>query len=198
MSNKRFVYTNDKQITASKVDNTNNFIWLAFAQNSSGICILEKQHPFTPTQTFHSLNISVNQINKLDLNSTNLYAIYDSSTLFVERFSLNNPNTSRTSVNFPSGVIESPIDLVVDNTDVFILTPGSISGENAKILKYNTSLVFQEEIDLTKSGSTVTDASSITISGDGDLWVSVNQNPSQYVRVFELSGGGYDFTIFTV
>jgi hypothetical protein len=198
MSNRRFEYTSDKQITSQKADEINVFLWVAFAQNSDGVCVLEKQTAFSPTQTFYTIERLVDEIVELDLNTSNIYAIFRGSNVFVERLSLNNPLSATNHEFYPPGVIEAPVDLTVDNSDVFILTPGSLSGENAKVLRYNTSLNFVEEIDLSKTGLTVTDASSITIDSNGDIRVLTNTDPSTIIRVYELSGGGWDFSEYII
>lgn len=197
MVNRRFTYT-DPVITANKADNTNTFLWLAFSQNTDGNCIIEKQSPFEPTQTFFTIERAVTEIKNIDLSSAYLYVVYNDTTAFIERFSLSNPLTSFTQITRPVGINEAGVDILYDGTDIWVLTPGTASGENAKLLRYNTSLVFQETVDLTKSGSTVTDAISVDNDSNGDLWIAMNTNPGQYVRVFALSGGGYDFTIHLI
>jgi len=197
MVNRRFTYT-DPVITASKADNTNNFLWLAFLQNSAGNCIIEKEFSFKPTQTFFTIERAVDEVRNMDLSASFLYVVYDHATAFAERFSLNNPLTTFTQITRPVGANEAGIDILYDGTDVWVLTPGTASGENAKLFRYNTSLVLQETVDLTKSGSTVTDAISIDNDSGGDLWIAMNTDPGQYVRVFALSGSGYDFSIHTI
>lgn len=195
MVNRRFTYT-DPVITATKVDNTNTFLWMAFSQNTSGNCIIEKQTAFQPTQTFFTIERAVESVVQMDLSTSFLYVIYDDATLFAERFSLTNPLTSSSQINIPSGINEVAVDVMFEGSNVWILTPGSASGENAKLLRYNTSLVLQETVDLTKSGATILNASSMASDSNGDIWVVTNTSPAQYVRVYALSGGGYDFTVY--
>lgn len=195
MVNRRFTYT-DPVITSTKVDNTNTFLWMAFSKNTSGNCIIEKQTAFQPTQTFFTIERAVEAIPAMDLSTSFLYVIYDDDSLFAERFSLTNPLTSSSQITIPSGINEVAVDILFEGSNVWILTPGSASGENAKLLRYNTSLVLQETVDLTKSGATILDASSMASDSNGDIWVVTNTNPAQYVRVYALSGGGYDFTVY--
>lgn len=197
MTNRRFTFS-DPTITASKVDSSNTFLWLAFSQNSDGNCIIEKEFFGQPTQTFFTIERSVDAINAMDLSSSYLYAVYNDSTAFAERFSLSNPLTSFIQITRPGGINESAVDVLYDGSDIWILTPGSASGENAKLLRFNTSLVLQETVDLTKSGSTVFDAISLTSDSGGDLWIVTNTTPAQFIRVFALSGGGYDFSVHDV
>lgn len=195
---RRINYSNDKQITAIIADNTDNFLWIAFAQNSSGNCIIEKQSGFEPNQTFFSLTRAVDNIPEVDLDSNNLYVAYDDSSLIGEIIDKDNPLTTTTEISIPVGISESPVDVKVNGTDLYFLTPGEISGENAKIVKYNTSGTFQEIIDLSKSGTIINNATSFTIDSNGDLWIITYEAPSRLVRVFALSGGGYNFTSYNI
>jgi len=196
MGTKRFTYPSDPSISALVVDQISNFLWMAFEQNSSGNCIIKKQFAFLPTQTFFTVTRAVDEIRNMTLNSSNLYVVYNDPTAFAEKFSLTNPLTSFTQITAPGGITESGIDIQINGTDIWILTPGIVSGENAKLIKFNTNLVFQETVDLNKSGSIVTDAKSFTVDGNGDMWIVTNTSPAQFIRVFALSGGGFDFTIY--
>lgn len=198
MTTRRFEYLNDKQITAQVSDENDFFLWIAFAQNSSGNCIIEKEYAFEPDQTFFTLTRTVTKVNQMALDSSNVYVAYEDSTLLGEIISKNNPLTTTTTINIPVGINESPVDVLVDGSDLYFLIPGVISGENAKILRYDTSGSFVETIDLNKSGSIVTNASSFKIDSNNEIAVGTNTDPGNYVRVFALSGGGFDFTIFPI
>jgi hypothetical protein len=175
----------------------NSFFWLAFKKNSSGKCIIKKVLAFKPDQTFYTIERSIDAINDMDISTTLLYAVYDDSSLFVESMSLTNPLSTYTQATIPSGITEAPVGVITDGTDVWVLVPGAASGTNAKLVKYNTSLVFQETVDLTKSGNPVTNAVSLDVDSSGDIWVLTENSPAEYVRVYELSGGGYDFEVNT-
>lgn len=192
----RFNFSNDKQITAQKADNINDFLWIAFAKNANGNCIIEKTGKFKPSQTYYSLNREVEEVTAMDLDSSNIYVTYNDSSLLGERLSKTNPLTSTTEISKGS-YIESPVDILVNSTDLWVLLPGSVSGENAKLLKYNTSGTFQQEIDLAKSGSTVFNAQSMSIVSGGDIWIATYTSPTTLVRVFEVSTDVYDFTVQT-
>jgi len=191
--NKRFEFSNDKQITAQKADSLNNFLWIGFAQNSDGNCIIEKEAKIQPTQTYFSLERAVNNINAMDLDSSNLYVAYEDSVLLGEIISKSNPLTSTTEIS--KSVVESPIDVLINGTDLWFLLPGIASETNAQLLKYNTSGVLQQTVDLNKSGQIVYDAKSMTIDSNDDIWIGTYETPAKIVRVFEISGGLYDFTI---
>lgn len=191
----RFDFSSLPKVTMMVSDETNEFMWIGIDQNSDGNCILRKVGKFNLNQVYFSINKSVTKIIEGSVNSSNIYVAYNDSSLLGERLSLTNPLTSTTQISIPVGITESPVDVKADDTNVYYLIPGSASGTNAKILRYNTSGVLQETIDLTKSGNTVTNATSIDIASNGDIWAVTNNNPAEYVRVFELSGGGHDFTV---
>jgi len=191
---RRYEYSNDKQITAQISDNFNDFLWVAFAQNSNGNCVLEKQAKYHVTQTYFSLNRSVTKINALDIDSSKLYVSYEDSTLLGEIISKSNPLTSTTEISRGT-IVESPIDIKINGTDLWYLLPGILSGTNAQLLKYSTSGVLQQTVDLAKSGSIVYNANTMTIDNNGDIWIASYETPAKIIRVFEISGGLYDFTI---
>jgi hypothetical protein len=192
--NRRFNFSDDNQITAQKADNINNFLWVAFAQNTDGNCIIEKEAKFHPTQTYFSLERAVTEVNAMDLDSSKLYVSYNDSSLLGEIISKNNPLTSTTEIS-KGAIVESPIDVLINGTDLWYLLPGNASGTNAKLLKYNTSGVLQQTVDLSKSGEIVVNAKSMTIDSNDDIWIGTYETPAKIVRVFEISGGLYDFTI---
>lgn len=197
MATRRIVYTGNKQITTLAVQPDSDFIWMAFAQNSDGNCIIEKQFAFDPSQTFYTIERPVEKIPKMVADETKLYVAYEDSEFLGEIFSVNTPLTTATEISIPSGVSASefPVDVQVHDDDLWFLLPGSASGTNAKLLKYNTDGTYLETIELDASGSEVTDASSMAIDDNGDIWIVTYTDPATLVRVFELSGGGWDYEI---
>ena len=190
---RRFNYSNDKQITVQIADEIRDFLWVGFAQNSDGNCIFEKQAKFFPTQTYFSIERDVDEIVALDLDTSNIYIAYDDSTLLGERLSKTNPLTSFIQISKDS-FTESPVDIKVNSSDLWFLLPGNASGTNAKLLKYNTSGVFQLEVNLINSFETINNAISMTIDDNNDIWIVTHTDPTILVRVFEISGGLFDFS----
>lgn len=198
MANLRFEYSSDKQITAIAVQEVGNFLWLAFAQNSAGNCIIEKEFAFKPDQTFFSLERSVDKIVSFSIDANNLYVAYNDSTLLGEIISLSNPLTSTTTIARPGGLTENPVDVEVDGTDLWYLIPGDASGTNSSIIRYNLSGVFQETVDLSKSGTIINNAKSFSIDSNSDIWIVTFTSPAQLVRVFEISGGIFEFAVTNI
>lgn len=188
---RRINYSDNKKITAIK--SQAEFLWVAFDKNAEDECLIEKQFALEPSQTFFTVTREVTKVVKMDADNDNLYVAYEDTTLLGEIFSLTNPLTTSTEIAIPSGLDESPVDIFVDNTDVYFLLPGNISGVNAKILRYNTDGDFQEEIDLSRSDLTIYNASSMVIDSIGDIYIVTYTDPATVVRVISLSGGGWDF-----
>ena len=190
---RRFTYSSDEQITAQIADETGDFLWVAFAQNSDGNCIIEKEAPFFPTQTYYSLEKSVTEVNAMALDTNRLYVSYTDATLLGEIITQSNPLTSTTEIS-RGAIVESPVDVKINGTDLWYLLPGDASGTNAQLLRYNTSGVLQQTVDLSKSGDTIVNAKSMVIDSNDDIWIVTYTTPVVLVRVFEISGGLYDFT----
>jgi len=180
----------EEQITAQISDEYTDFLWTAFAQNSSDVCYLKKQSSSKPSVNYYTLNRLVDEINALDLDSSNIYTSYDDNSLLGEIISKTNPLTSVIEIS-KAEYPESPVDVKVNGTDLWFLLPGSLSGINATLIKYNTSGVYQDEVDLTG----VVDAKSMVIDENDDIWVVTYTSPANLVRVYEESGGAYNFEI---
>ena len=194
---RRFDYSSDKQITTQYLDEINNFLWVAFAQDNNGNCIIEKQAFADPLQTYFSLNRAVNNVNQMDSDGTNIYVAYDDATLFGEIINQNTPLSVQTDI-LKGAIVESPIDVKIDTLtlDLWFLLPGNASGTNAQLLRYDTSGILQQTVDLNKSGGfIVNNAKSMTIDANSDICIGSFETPARIVREFQISGGLYDFTI---
>lgn len=194
MVNRRFTYT-EKNITDVITDENGNFVWIAYAQDTEGNCNLKKTSAFSPDQIYFNIDKAVTNINAMTIDTANLYLAFDDSVLLGEILGTSNPLSNIIQINIPVGIVEAPVDIAVDGTDLFFLIPGNQTGTNAKILKYDTLGVLQDTIDLTKTGVTVVNATSFDVADTGDIWVMTNEDPANLVRVFQLSGGGFDFTV---
>ena len=189
-----FDYT-EPTITAQVVDDSDQTLWIAFSQNGEGNCVLKKVSAFDPSQTFYSIDIAVTEITSMTISGSTLYLAYDDATLMGASYSISNPLTTSTDFDRIVGINESPIDIVTNGTDLFYLIPGNISGENAKIIILSTAGIFDQTIDLLKSGNIVLNANTMAIDTNDDLWIGTYTAPATLVRVYDTGGGVYDFTI---
>lgn len=190
---RRYTYSNPT-ITASIPNTENDTLWLAYAQNGSGLCTLKKVMGTSPDQIYFSLTRPVIAINDMKLNSPYLYVAYQDSTVFAEQISITNPLTSFISVAFPSGVIESPVAVTVNFGDIWFLTPG-LSGNYSKLVRYDSSMVWQQTVTLDDVGFEITDAVDVCFDSNGDLEVITNTTPSKFIRVYDTGGSIYAYQI---
>lgn len=189
---RQFTYpTVGEKISAIALDSTNNRLWIAFEQDADGICFLKCVSAFNPLQTYYSLEVEVDQINKLIISGTSIYVVISDSTILARKYTLLSPLSAYTDFTIPVGITEAPIDAVVDGSNVLFLTPGLITGTNAKLVEFTTAGVYGETVDLT-----IGNAKGCTIDTTTDIWVVTGNSPSELVRVYD--SGGWNITVNTL
>lgn len=175
------------------IDTTNSeYLWIGFSLDD-GTCTLKKVSAHKPTQVYFSIDLSVTEIVKIIESGNYVYACFDDDSLICTRFSKTNPITSTVDFSIPVGITEAPVDMLISGSNIYFLTPGSISGTNAKIVKFTTSGSYVETIDL----ATVTNAKAFTFSDDSEFWVVTYTSPAEFIRVYEQSGGAWTYTVNT-
>jgi DNA-binding beta-propeller fold protein YncE len=123
----------------------------------------------------------------MTVDNTYLYVAYEDNTLLGEIFTLNNPLATTTEIFIPSGVTEYPVDIAIDDTYIYFLLPGILSGTNTQILKYDLAGNYIQTLDLSESSNIVTNAKSMTIdSVTGDIWIATYESPANLVRVYQV------------
>jgi len=189
--------------TVSAIVNNGEAMWVAF-EGSSNICKLNKLRSFDLNQILYELTPSVTKITRMLINGTDLYAIADDSINVALKYEVDNPldgadiaTYAVLEANIPGEITEKPIALTFMGSNLYVLFPGNTSGENTKIVKYTSNLSFDDFIDLNKSGEVITDAISITNDGT-NLWVVTNESPAKLVKIWETSGGVYDFESYII
>lgn len=187
MKNK-FIF-NENSVSYTLIDD--NYIWIAF-DGIDNISTIYKSSVFNPNTIFWNVDVVADEITSLWQDTLYVYGSLDDDTNIGVKFLKTSPNTFSYYVK-QSGINEEAIDVIVDATYIYFLTPGTISGENAKICKYNkTSLAFVETIDLT----TVFNANKIDIDRSGNLWVLSDTNPVILTKVYY--SGSWLFTSYTL
>lgn len=183
----RYDYSPKLNITAQKFQGNDNYLWIAHAQNTSGNCILQKVFGLSPTQIFYTLNRAVDKIVAMDADATYLYLAYEDNLLLGEIINLNNPLSITTEISTISGLLEYPVDIKVTANYIYFLIPGSISGSNAQILRFNLNGTYIDTVNLVESSNIVTNAKSMTIdSTTGDIWIGTYESPANLVRVYQV------------
>jgi hypothetical protein len=179
------------EVSAIATDTYNgNFLWIAFKQNDEGNCLLRKVSANDLNQVYFTVTIATNKIKKLYVYSTSIYLLLDDTTLFAKILSLSNPLATGTNISILGGITENAIDCLIDESYLYFLIPGNLSGTNTKILKYSTAGVYNSTIDL----ATVQNAKSFTIDTSNEFWVVTYDSPSSLIRVYY--DGGWNYTIF--
>ena len=186
---KKYNYETTK-ITAIAVDSYNgDYLWIGYAINSNNICKLRKVSAHDFSQIYYEIDLSVSKIVDISFSGGSIYVAVDDDTLMVRIYDVSSPLTISSDVNLPSGINEKPIAIIMNGPEFYVLFPGIIAGENAKLCYYNY-LGNIEIIDL----NTITNASSLTMGSEGNIWIVTNESPSKLVRVYQLSGGIYTYT----
>lgn len=176
------------EVTAICVDTTNsNYLWLAFAQNNNGICLLKKVSAFDLSQVYYTVSVAVTRINAMVVTNGLIFLAVTHATIFSLAYSVTNPLTTFTSINKPVGVTESPTAITTGNSAfVYFLTPGVASASVSYVVQVTNVHVYSATIELLVSGVMVRDASSITIDGSNNLWVTTNTRPTNLIRVWKV------------
>lgn len=181
------------KVTAVAIDPTNapnNYLWVAFAQNSSGNCILKKVSVNNPSQVYYTISVPVTAITGMViLNSQIFLAVTPQLTgnytqAFCWAYSVTNPLTSWTYINTPSGVTESPIGITTDGTNAYLLTPG-LNTNNSTIVSVSNGNVWNENIVLNPNSMNIHNAGSITSDASGNLWVVTTTGPTYLIRAWK-------------
>lgn len=189
----RYLYSTSR-VTA--VLNDDIYLWQAFL-GTTDESIVYKSDTFSPDVNYWDLDVAVTRINSFIDDTTYVYGATEGTTslgIKIKKDSI----TDISYYTIPAGINEGSIDLIDDTNYIYFLTPGNTSGENTKIIKYNKSTrIFVETIDLSKSGSIVTNAKKIDIDNSGNLWVVSETNPVILTKVF-YTGLTWDFTNYTL
>ena len=200
------------KVTAIALDESivgNPYIWIAFAQNSNGVCLLKKVSSSNLSQVYYTISVPATSINAmLVVNSKIFLAVtpllsgtYQNAFLWA--YSVTNPLTQWTYINKPIGsgdleITESAIALTTDGTSyVYALTPGIESGTVATIVQATIANIYNATIPLEVSAVLVRDASCITIDASNNLWISTNTSPSSLIRVWNTGVWNIEETLLS-
>jgi len=189
----KYTYNQSPITSVVTEDGNKDYLWLGFELND-GVCKFKKVSANKPDLVYFDLDLAVTEIVKVFGYASYMYMAVNDSSIMGRRFGKTNPIALPVDFDIPSGVNEAPVDLVKNGSYICFLTPGNISGENAKIVRFTTAGVYYDTIEL----STVTNAKALAVDeGTGEFWVITYQSPSEYIRVYQLSGGAWTYTINT-
>jgi len=171
-----------------------DYLWIAF-KGESGETVLRKVSAFNLNQTFFEVTPSVDNIVDMTIFGNYLWCAVEDSSYIAKVYAVNNPFTTNYNISIPTGINENPKAIISDNIYVNILTPGEVSGENAKIIRYygsNRNLV--EKIDL----SGINYARTFDKDNDDNFWIATYQYPSKLVKIYQGSGGIWNISSWNI
>lgn len=193
--NYQFTYS---EVSAIAVDtNTGQFLWIAFTLKD-GTCRLQKVSARDITQVYFTLELAVTSINSIKVLDDYLYVAVTHATTAVYVYNTTTPLSNVTLFTKTDlSISESPIAIAISATIVYILTPGLLSGEEAKLITFNVNGSFIETVDLLESGLMVTNAVSLTVDSNDNIWIVTSSDPSSLYRVFYSGTWQLQETILT-
>ncbi len=175
MIKNRFTFS-ENQITA--IHREGEYLWIAFL-GTGGISYLYKVSKYNPNVRYFDLNIQADKITKITDNGSYIYLSLDDDDYIGMRLSKTSPLTSYFYYTKPVAITEEAISLVVGDY-TFLLIPGSISGSDAKLLRFSkTSNSLLGTITLTG----INNARAITIDDSNNLWVVTYTSPTTLVKI---------------
>lgn len=189
-----YPFLGNQKITATLV--YNDIIWIAF-YGISGICKLYGCSVYDLDTIYWDLDIIADEITAINVDAYGyLYLAIDNATNIGIDIDSSSPNIGWALAK-DAGVLEKAVDVVYDSVlnYNFFLSPGLLSGENAKISVYDDSNDnYVETIDLT----TIFNASKISADDSGNLWVQSDLNSVPILtKVYPVSGV-WDFINYTL
>ena len=184
---RKYSFSSNNQVKDLIIDDY--YLWIDF-KGEDGTSILSKNSAFNPNLVYYDYDVDADDINKLFQDDTYIFlALDDDSYLGAEI--IKDTYWTLSYFSKPIGIIEEAVDIIVDSTYIYFLIPGVISGENAKIVKFNIStLAYVSTIDLT----TVYNAKKTDLDNSLQFWVVSESNPPKLTKV--LSNG--TFTTYTL
>lgn len=185
----------EPRISHLVVDEDESFVWLAFEQDSDGICHLKKVSAHDFDQVYFDIEIEVDVIVDVKLPGNGyIYVVYKQPNTYIfTRYSTSNPFTTYTNYSKPYG-IPTPLEIANFSSDdsTFVLLPDHSGGYQARILHYSFGGTYLEVInisDLLHSSETLNDITSMTSDVDDNLWLVTYTNPVKLARIWFASGG---------
>jgi len=181
-----YEFLDNEKITAQFV--LGDVVWIAFA-SVDGISKVYGCSIYDLDIIYWELDV-VGEISSIISIDTYLYLALDDDTNICAEFNSSNPSDIWYLAK-DEEVTEEAIDLVWDSLSyqVYFLSPGLATGENAKITVYDYSDNYVETIDL----PTVSNASKISADEDGNLWVLSDLDSTPIITKIWQETGGWDY-----
>jgi len=185
MSKIRYTFTENKVIAIVK---DGLHLWTAF-KGADGVSKVIKSTIYDPTRVLYEISINVDEVVDMVTNATYVFLAVKDDDYIGVRIPRQNPLGSTLYYDKPGTISEDCVGVTV-GTGLYFLIPGELSGENARILRYNTvNTILQENIELDIGAVTIRNASAIDIDGDNEiLYIATNEDPITLAKLYDDSG----------
>lgn len=165
-------------------------LWVGFKQDNNGICYLKQYSVNNVSMIYYNIPLATDEITKIYFFGDRAYITLKDTTNIALYFTITTPLTQTFRI-IPTGINEAVLDIIHDSSYLYFLLPGE-GTENAKILKYNSTLILQEIIELTD----IHNVRSFTIDEDGIIWCTTYEENSRLIKVY--NDGGYSFEVINL
>jgi hypothetical protein len=196
---RRFV-ANTTKISKILVDDDSEYLWIAYHRDSSGICHVKKVSAHDIDQVYFDIQISAQSIVDLAIGGSgtqkSLGVLYNDDSRVLTTYATEAPFNTELDFEKPFG-IPNPIALTITDDNIFVLLPGTSSGERARVLIYDLFTEFDTVIDFDESGESVYDATDIVADSNNNVWVITHTTPTQLIRIW-FASGGWRYTIHSM
>lgn len=177
-------------VDTNEVDTFPNvkYVWYAFEKNFDEKVVLQKVSINDLTQLYTHMEPAVDRINDLIVSNGYLFMAVQHDTWMGQKISVETPLTSQSAITRPIGINEHPIQVVAKGNFLYYLFPGVASGENAKIVRVYYLNLATVIYDFAKSGEIITNAKSMTVDDDYNIWIVTDTDPTMLVRYMNGAG----------
>ncbi len=164
------------------------YLWILFTV-SGGSTKLMKVDANNPSVIYYELTLTIADALKLKISGNYIFVLAKDNNYIAVRITRTNPIGTSAYYAKPTVETEIPVDFVISDW-IYILMPGAISGEYAKIHKFATSNVaFQETIELNLGGNFLRNASAIDIDTSTEtLYIVTNEDPLELAKLLYNTG----------
>lgn len=177
---RRYTFTGKGRVTALYVDQASLRLYVG-VQNTTGSQLLIKSAT-NPNDTLYTIDITCDEIKGIAGDSTHVYLALDDNKSIGCRISKSSPSTP-TYISIPTLVNESPIRVAVGAYLLF-LTPGDVSGEYTRVIRYNkTTLALVSNYELQGGSTDITYATGMDVDDSDNVWVCTYTSPTKLVKI---------------
>jgi len=178
------------QITAIVSDVANGqYVWVAYTQKDT-FCLLQKVSAHNLSQVYYSISLPVSSINGLAIAGNNLFVAVNHSTIAAYIISISAPLSSQIQIlKSTVSLTLSPFAVIASTDFAYFLT--QTTGLYPQLVSFNKLGIYQHTYTLNQSGIIASNAVSLTVDNNENLWIIDNSNPTNLFRVWFGTGSTF-------